>query len=306
MECGPKPPGTYRIVMIGSSVVMGYYVPREKSFAALLPLQLSRETGHKIELYNEGSGWGFSHSTDLRFNDVLKEDPDLILWILTPMDVKRASLVLPTADLDPWSGLSPAEKVWKRLQADLKGGGLAVNASELFSRTRTALMVRHYLFENRSQYVKSYLASGDSGVGYLKQDLSPEWETHLRQFDSDAAVIEGRARAEGIPFVAAFIPDRVQAAMISMGQWPKGEDPYKLDNELRAIITCHGGIYLDIAPDFRNIPDPEQGYLTVDGHPNTEGHAIIAGLLARELTSGAIPELRVHPPAQQSTSEQRR
>jgi hypothetical protein len=94
--------------------------------------------------------------------------------------------------------------------------------------------------------------------------------------------------------------------MISMGQWPKGEDPYKLDNELRAIITCHGGIYLDIAPDFRNIPDPEQGYLTVDGHPNTEGHAIIAGLLARELTSGAIPELRVHPPAQQSTSEQRR
>jgi hypothetical protein len=122
MAFGAKQPGTYRIVMTGSSVAVGDLTQRDKTFAALLPTELTQLTGRKVQLYNEGMGWGFSHSVTLRFNDVLKEDPDLILWILTPMDVKRASLVLPTADLDPWSGLSPAEKVWKRLQADLKGG----------------------------------------------------------------------------------------------------------------------------------------------------------------------------------------
>src|ERR1700679_3714079 len=37
MECGPKPAGSYRIVVIGSSVAMGHLVTRENTFAALLP-----------------------------------------------------------------------------------------------------------------------------------------------------------------------------------------------------------------------------------------------------------------------------
>src|SRR6202035_2849097 len=53
MECGPKPPGTYRIVMTGSSFGFGLGVEREETFAALLPRELSQQTGRKIELYNE-------------------------------------------------------------------------------------------------------------------------------------------------------------------------------------------------------------------------------------------------------------
>jgi hypothetical protein len=30
----------------------------------------------------------------------------------------------------------------------------------------------------------------------------------------------------------------------------------------------------------------------VDGHPDAEGHLIISGLLARALTSGAVPALK--------------
>jgi hypothetical protein len=50
MELGPKQPGTYRIVMIGSSMAMGLFVPEDRSFAATLPKELSQRTGHKIEL----------------------------------------------------------------------------------------------------------------------------------------------------------------------------------------------------------------------------------------------------------------
>ena len=77
-----------------------------------------------------------------------------------------------------------------------------------------------------------------------------------------------------------------------MGEWPAGFNPYKLDDELRAIITSHGGTYVDILPGFRDVPNAEQYYLPLDGHPTAEGHAVIAGLLAKALTSGAVPELR--------------
>ena len=83
--------------------------------------------------------------------------------------------------------------------------------------------------------------------------------------------------------------------MISMGQWPSGYDPYNIDKELRGIITAHGGIYIDILPEFRTLPNPEQYYYPVDGHPDARGHAIIAKFMARELTSGSVPALRVSP-----------
>jgi hypothetical protein len=79
--------------------------------------------------------------------------------------------------------------------------------------------------------------------------------------------------------------------MISMGKWPTGYDPYKLDEKLRFIIVSHGGIYLDILPQFRKVPSPEQYFFPVDGHPTSGGHAIIATLLAKELTGGAVPAL---------------
>ncbi len=90
MVNGPKPPGAYRIVLIGSSVALGERVPFERTLAALLPKKLSQQSGRKIELYNEGMAYGFARNTDLRFQDALAVDPDIILWLLTPLDVGRA------------------------------------------------------------------------------------------------------------------------------------------------------------------------------------------------------------------------
>lgn len=91
---------------------------------------------------------------------------------------------------------------------------------------------------------------------------------------------------------AVYVPNRAQAAMISMGKWAAGYDPYKFGEELRAIITRHGGTYIDILPGFRSLPNPGQYYFPVDGHPDARGHAIISGFLAREITSGAVPALK--------------
>ena len=72
---------------------MGEGVSDEKTLAALLPAGLTRLTGRKVELYNEGMGYGFARNTALRFNDVLAAQPDMVLWVLTPMDIGQGMAV---------------------------------------------------------------------------------------------------------------------------------------------------------------------------------------------------------------------
>ena len=80
---------------MGSSFAMGMHVPAEKTFTALLPEALSRRTGRKVEVFNEGMHTGFAGRVALSLNDALAVKPDMILWLLTMHDVKGASVIVP-------------------------------------------------------------------------------------------------------------------------------------------------------------------------------------------------------------------
>ena len=319
MDCGPKPRGTYRIVMIGSSFNFGMWVPREKSFAALLPDELSIGTGRKVELYNESMLGGWPHSVALRLQEVYAAQPDMVLWVLSPRDVRNSSKVL-LADLNASAksaATAPAavrqaslvDRIRYRIDVSLAGNSLQDALGVMWTRffdgmtnsltkSRSGVLLQHILYASRTQYLKSYLMAPEldddtADPGYLRATPSAKWQSYLQQFEIYAAEIEQSARAAGVPLVTVLVPERAQAAMISMGQWPEGYDPYKVGEEVRSIITRHGGIYVDILPDFRSIPDPERSYFPVDGHPDGNGHAIIARLIAKELTRGEVPALRV-------------
>jgi hypothetical protein len=303
--CGPKPPGTYRIVMTGSSFVFGLGVPRDKTFAALLPAELSQITGRTIELYNEGLLFKHPHVVDVNFDEILAQKPDLILWVLTPYDVEEASTLLPPRTHKP-AGAPGAEagflgRVKYNVRSSFAGKSFPEGARALwnkefaqFSGGLTAVMLQHYLYKSQSQYVKAYLMGGEGNrdTAFLMTDPTATWQNNVKAFDGYLGSIEDQAKAAGVPFVGVMVPQRGQAAMISMGHWPSGFDPYKLDNEMRSTVVSHGGTYLDILQDFKTVPNPEQYYLPVDGHPDADGHAMISAFLAKALTSGAIPALR--------------
>ena len=291
MPCGAKPPGTYRIVMIGSSFAFGYMVEREESFAALLPAELSRRTGRKVEIYNESMAKGFPHSVAARFHEVLAADPDMILWALTPADVsddgpRAVDIVRHNAIASGNSPPSPDAFV-RYIKHDLRH-----QVSGLYTHITTMLRYFLYKTEGQDQYVKSFLMNGDLTVGFLKADLSPAWQAHLKQFDTYAARIEGQAKAAGIPLVVVLLPTHVQTDMISVGQWPDGYNPYKLDDEIRSTIQSHGGSYIQILTAFQSLPHPERYYFPIDGHLNIPGHSLVSGFLANALDSGPVPALK--------------
>jgi hypothetical protein len=313
MELEPKQPGTYRIVMIGSSMAMGLFVPQEKSFAGVLPKELSQQIGRRIELYNEATGGKYRGgpyplpNSVLQFKQVISDSPDMILWIVTPMDIENAdpgshSPVLQTATSGiaaPASEPTHPTNVWSKFWNAVANGTLGDKLHSRWEESRTSVVLKHFLIANESQdqYVTSYLKNEDE-AGFLKTQPNLKWLHLLQVFQSDAAKFAQQAKSAGIPFVAVLVPNRAQAAMVSMGQWPQGYDPYKLDDELRAVIQANGGTYIDILSNFRKIPSPERYYFPVDGHLDAEGHAVISGLLTESLTGGAIPALKAVPQPQ--------
>jgi hypothetical protein len=263
--------------MVGSSIALGALVPREDSFAALLPAELSRRTGRKVEVYNESFTFETPHVISLRFNEALAAQPDMILWTLSAWDVENASLVLPPKTPETPPGIRA------RLASLM---GMAKNS-------RAGKLLTMLLYKSPNSYVKRYLIGGASS-GFLQANLSADWQAKLRETDAYAAEIEGQAKDAGVPVVAGMLPLRTQATMIliSEGEWPAGFDPYKLDKELRTIVEKHGGTYIEILPDYRHFPNPEQEYFLMDGHPNIRGHATMSRFLAEALTGGAVPALK--------------
>lgn len=300
MGCGPKVPDAYRIVMTGSSLAEGADVQRERTFAALLPAELSQQTGRKVELYNEGLSGNNPRNVALHFKDVLAAHPNIILWVLTPHDIENVD---PVPDPHASTKSGRIGYALDRIRRAFAGKSLPEAAADLLSpiqnrieagweESASRVLLLHFLYLDSPGFVKLYL-KGEEHAGFLKKNPDSRWQDYLQQFDRFAADVEGQAQAAGVPLVAVMVPNRAQAVMLSMGEWPEGYDPYKMNSELQSIITRHGGTYIDILPDYRRISNPEQGYLQVDGHPNEDGHAMISRMLAKELTSGAVPQLGV-------------
>lgn len=290
LQCGVKPEGTYRIVMIGTSTPMGYNVAESKSFATLLPVELSHLAGRKVDLYNEGLVRNSPRFMASNFEQILVARPDLLLWVVTPFDLEGKIPEPEAAVAAQTSTSSPLLKRWERMKEafDTQRDKILV----IWNRHDTSSLINHYLYESKSLYVKSSLREPDEKVGFLKSIPSAEWQHNLRMFDINVGDVAQHAKAADLPLVIVLVPTRQDVAMLSIGEWPAGYDPNKLDSELRSIVTAHGATYIDILPYFRTIPNPEQYYFAFDGHPDENGHALISGMLTLELTSGVVPALR--------------
>jgi hypothetical protein len=235
----------------------------------------------------------------------------MVLWIITPADVMNMGAEAPAPRLAPIANQPPAVQrrpltAWQKAEEAITGGTVMNRVQAHWDQTTAALVLKHFLYGSQSPgaYIASYLQN-EGDAGFLRITPNAHWQRSLALFRLAAIATEEQARAAHVPLVATLIPNRGQAAMISAGEWPAGYDPYKLDNELRTIIESQGGTYIDILPDFRTLPDPEQHYYPVDGHPDPDGHAMIAGFLAKALTGGAVPTLTSVPTSFKSSGKGR-
>lgn len=96
-----KPPGVYRILILGDSYMEALQVELEQTFARLLEEHLNRYSDRRIEVINSGvAGWGTDNELLYFRNEGYKYHPDLVLLAFTTCNDVRESY-------DPFNRKSP-------------------------------------------------------------------------------------------------------------------------------------------------------------------------------------------------------
>lgn len=82
-----KPPGTYRVLVLGDSVTFGAIVPAEKVYTRLLEDRLVVE-GYKVEVLNMAiPGWGTDTQLEALRREGVRYQPDLVILQFTDNDL---------------------------------------------------------------------------------------------------------------------------------------------------------------------------------------------------------------------------
>jgi lysophospholipase L1-like esterase len=96
---GPKPPGEYRILLLGDSQTLGWGVARDSTWAVRLQKILVQRTGRPIRVINAGVA-GYDTRQEYRYlmRDGLKLEPDLVMLMYMDNDIQ-----IDDKPYDPWS-----------------------------------------------------------------------------------------------------------------------------------------------------------------------------------------------------------
>jgi hypothetical protein len=280
LACGPKPEGVYRIVLIGSSIPMGWGVAEKDSLAERLATALSQSAHRDVEVYNsamEGSG-GSPGTLANRMPTILALKPDLILWVMSSWDI------------DP-------DKIRVQENASEESLGRSHLANRILTKFKIVSFLTELLFRSESVFLSAYAKNMQEGAQPSAAAGNDE-DARMRLFSLDAGTIVERARAAGVPLVATFLPNRSEAALISMGARQAGNDPDRIDDDLRKIMVGKGAAYVDVVPDLRTTPDSDGLYDQLGFHLDTEGHSVLSQILAKAITGGAVPALSADENAQ--------
>ena len=159
--------------MVGSSLSFGMLIPEDKSIAAILPEELSRKTGRRVEVYNASiMEFGHLRTFDLQMNEVLAAQPDLILFVLAPSDIRAADYLMPDLKKLESNDRSLLRKVIDLFTSESP----ARLGGRHFTTFVTAL---HFLYQSQSLYVKASLRDDDS-TGFMKTDPTESWRNSSR------------------------------------------------------------------------------------------------------------------------------
>lgn len=234
---GPVPPivpGQRRILLLGSSITMGWGVPEDEALAARLEA-LFRRDGETVQVLNAGIGNYNTVRYVERFLTKLKD--------LRPTDIVLHYFINDAETLEAGGG-----------NMLLRNSQLAVTlwtaANRFLGETGETGLVGHY---------RRVYESGAKG-----------YEAMLSALDR----IKAYAETAGIRVYLAVVPDVHNLI----------DYPFEFIHERMAAVAAERGfIFVDQLPDFRGLTPSEVWSLPGDPHPNSLGHARMAGSLYRAM-----------------------
>ena len=279
--CGPKPPGSVRLAILGSSIAEGYALPTQDIFASILSNRLAADWRRPVEYQDLGADGCPPIYSYRHVGEALRLKPDAIILPLNPWDIEQGTdprllavrsqpVAINRAPL-PIVHLNPVQQ----FQLWIRG-------------SRTMLVAQHFLFQNRSEYLKLYLFAPTDHTQFVWYPFTPSWERRFQTLDLLLGEMASRIQAAGVQFVVVAVPERAQMMMLGAHDLPHGVDPYAFQRRLGDIAAKHNITFVDAMDAFRHT-DPSQLFYVVDGHPTPTAHRLLAHAIAARLESTTAP-----------------
>jgi len=232
--CTEKRLGTLRIVGLGDSFTEGAMVNDDETYLSILENVLQRSISRKLEIFNLGvSGYDLDQYMQ-RTPEALRLKPDILIVGILPNDFFM--------DLS-LEAINKQQEAIKYL-----GAGKAMEAKNDFLKNQSFLerlrayvqrscffsFLLHYAYLNPNIYTAIYLRRGID-LGYLSTTFSPFWKNQMINVEKLIGEIDNSAKAKGADLCVVYIPQRVQAALLSVAYDKKVISPFILGDKLKEI-----------------------------------------------------------------------
>jgi hypothetical protein len=276
-SCGPKPKGSVRIAIIGSSVSLGLFVPYEQTYFARAAEAISRDCAVPVDVQNMGAPGTNLLFAYGRMEEALALKPDVIVYLLAPWDVEQ--------QVDPQALTQRDEPNHRIIPApEVTRPSLMRQMQLLLIQSRTVLVAQHFLFQNRESFLRIYLHYGDK-ADFLRKPFTQAWQHRFADLGLIIGDMATKTRTAGVPFVVVAVPSRAEAALLSSPGLPPNVDPFAFGREIENIAAVHRVEAVDLMTPFSRIPNSERLFYVVDGHVTGEGERVIGDSIAEKLKS---------------------
>ena len=310
-----KPPGTFRILLLGDSFMEAIQVEQQETTAAVLERRLrAAHPDLNVEVINSGvAGWGTGIEGLYLDNEGYKFQPDLVLvsfFIGNDLHDNFYKLQLAGDDLDlavkPYFGLDKSGAVITRNPppAPPPASGLLPlmrSCCQLWNVFETGVLNR---FGDGQANTPLWAAAPMEAHTRALYDAEPTgewkdgWEITSQLFDK----LKARTDAMGVPLAVFVIPDSPQLSesewreMVGGRRVTRGRSELDAPNQQVALIAeRHKLPLLDLLPTLQQESggQPRRFYFVTDQHWNRDAHAVAARELERFLTErGLVPTPR--------------
>jgi hypothetical protein len=282
-SCGPKAPGTIRIAILGSSVSQGLNVPYDQTYFARISSELSRACHRNVDVQNLGVPGSSPIYAYRRVQEALALKPDVVLYLLAPFDLEQQ------IDADELAARNSSTRAAPTALVHLTVSPLK-QVEQTLVESRTALVVQHFLFQDRNTFLRLYMNYGDK-ADFLRQPFTQAWRQRFADLDLIIGDMASQMHAAGVPLVVLAVPSRAEAALLSSAHLLPQIDPFAFGRQIETITSKHGAQYVDLMDAFSRIPDSEALFYVVDGHVTSDGQQVIAQNLLHKLQDGSVQGL---------------
>ena len=301
-----KPPGTFRILVLGDSFVEAMHVPLEATFPRLLEADLNTDGKARIEVIAAGvSGYGTAGELLLYEQEGQRYQPDLVVLAFYPgNDVKNNSPTLEDTLQPDYAEDGSLHKVISTEHKKKEHGWRALLArSAAYHYCRQVLLLRHPQLAQR--LVRLGLLKRDAvktgghadaipvDYGVYAPQPSPPWQAAWQHTEMLLDRLRQEVDTSGAHLMIVVLSSRDQVYpnwwqdIVSTHPAMQGQT-WDLDgpqHRVEAWCGAHGVPWVALTPVFREAAahGGEPLHYHHDGHFTAAGHRLAATVLRKSL-----------------------